>query len=235
MLNKEIKKNIERFREVRISNIEHGNYETESIQIYGAPKVILHIIPFMALDDSINNYDVKRFNRDEFLRPIDFDRLSRCDSILINFDGVFRIDGKKTSYVQIYRNGIVEAANSTLLDVSEIAEDHNMSPFIPFDRFKDALTSAVGNYTALLRSVDVKPPVYICLTICGVKGYTIAFGEATIKGRPIDRNQLLIPAVEITDFSERTMNEHFLQTNKILNPLFDYVLNAAGLSGVSSS
>lgn len=150
----------------------------------------------------------------------------------INFDGVQGYeptpDGDRCyDYVQLFRNGAIEAVDAELL--SRIAQDPKHKGVIPSLSFEGRLIDALAGYLADLRDWRVPPPYLIGLALLNVKTLTlsIALDLADRLGGPyrIDRDDLVIREQIIEDLGQNLR----LEATNALKPSFDMLWQAVGL------
>lgn len=89
------------------------------------------------------------------------------------------------------------------------------------------ILGALPRYFEILRHLGVEPPVFVMLTLLGVRGLTIvAKGGVSWGlrgGRAIDRDALLIPEVMVENFGVKPADA--------VKPAFDMMWNASGWAG----
>lgn len=205
---------IRTFRNERLTAIVNGDLP---VAMTPGAKITLHIVPYSALDDR-GAFDVAAaFERRNELRTIgDTNKSGRH-----NLDGFILFGGQSStapvyeSYIQIFRNGVVEAVNSSILA-------GHPSGMIPSAYYEREIEATYGSIVKLLRSLGLEPPWALLLTLTGVKGLTMALDQRWIVHRPtkIDRDLLLLPDAVIESF-DQPHEEH-------LKPLFLMVWQAAG-------
>ena len=189
------------------------------VKIVDGPKVALHLIPVSALGTGIQ-YDLKEFQISrEILAPIYEDYGS---SFRFNFDGVLtykKYPRSETlvSYLQLFRNGIIESVTTTLFGPDE------RPPIIMMYLFENRLIEALGRFFKITEKLEIEPPHFIMLSLFNVKGYKLPIGSRIVgfDANIIDRNDLIIPEVLVDEDIK-------LAPHTILRPLFDAVWNAAG-------
>jgi hypothetical protein len=142
-----------------------------------------------------------------------------------NFDGLLsyaKADGSCFSYLQLFRNGSVEAVNTSLLGRID-RQDRSPELYI-YDRYAGHVTDLVKSILSLQKGLGVEPPLFIMLSFLGVKHYTMAFSGTSSygEGHPIDQNDLLVPEelIESLDTNIET----------VMNRIYGIVWNAAGYS-----
>lgn len=202
---------IRAFRADRLAKIVAG--ETP-VQLPQGPKIVLHLVPFGAFDPGVS-YPVtaseQRNNVFASLHPIGtMGKTSR-----LNFDGALTYGDP--GYVQIFRNGCVEAVDTRLL------KPHEGRRTIPSIAYEHDLIVAFRAYLAFLNQLGVEPPIAIMLSFLGVAGYTMAVSSERyfpLDEHPVDRNDLLVPEVVIDSYDH--------PAEEILKPCFDAIWNATG-------
>ena len=145
------------------------------------------------------------------------------DGFLTYSSAVTPSDTQRTcSYVQLFRNGIIEAVEGDLLDPSR--KQGNVLE-IPSITYEEALIESFKTYLNVLKLLEVEPPIFVFLTLLGVKGYTMAiaarhFSRRDPRATTIDRDVLLIP--------EEMIESYARPAESILRRCFDSVASACG-------
>jgi hypothetical protein len=147
---------------------------------------------------------------------------------IYNFDGLYSATResrapKYLSYVQVFRNGIIEAVDADVLRRYETST----SPLIPHNIFETRLLEGVQRFLAAQKLLGVEPPVLVMVSLLGVRGYMMAvsvthFGE----NQPIDRDNLVVPEVLLDSLDA--------DVDTVMRSIFDAVWNATGWSGSPS-
>ena len=212
-LSETVNEKIKNFRRDRIANIVAN--ETPVV-MNNNPKIILHLIPINSLS-SLQNYDIDRIYSDTTkLKPI------YCGgwNTRYNLDGIlaYAWDSEKISYsyVQLYRNGVIEAVETSLL------EPYKGRKIIPSIAYEQKLVESLTGYINVIKELNVSLPLFISITLTNVKEYSMNVGE-NFFGReiyPIDRDILMAAENIIEDFN--------VKADKILKPCFDSIWNACG-------
>ena len=142
---------------------------------------------------------------------------------LINLDGVVFYDAagggiEPAGYVYAFRNGIIEFVVDDII-------------YNPSDTRKSMPTFKVGCPREIIRSLQyylkalgnlhVQPPVWFSLTLTGAKGMYIYMGDIDRNTKPVDRDRLELPPVDITDLVN-------VDCPSLLRPIFDALWNASG-------
>lgn len=210
-----IDRKIKEFREERIAKIvaDEGHMK----QGNGA-KIVIHVIPVSSFNigtkfDIVNMYD-RLHNK--IPMPI---YCSGCD-YRINFDGInlysqFNQDGINFSYVQVYKNGVIEAVNSSMLGY------FSDKKIIPSRAFESEIIKCVKMYYEYLKAINIELPFLVSVTLTNVKGFKILYNSPWDKlTQEIDRDILLVSDIIIEE-----ANSSF---EKELKPIFDSIWNACG-------
>lgn len=205
----------ERIRNFRIDRISKIVAEETPIPLAREPKVVLHIIPIAAFSPSRTLLDVSflsRISRETGILPI----WPGYSGNRYNLDGYMLHDrptGESYSYLQIFRNGVIESVTTKL-----IGRDQTIS-----GKFFDGYVyRAAKKYLDFERRIDIKAPYLIMLSLLDVYGCKLIPGNAPWERTDdiIDRKVLLVPEVLVDD-SESSYD-------KIIRPILDAVWNATG-------
>ena len=207
----------ERIRNFRTERIAKILAEETPVKLAGAGKIVLHIIPLTAFDPG-KAYDLSWFaNHKEGLGPIHASGWNDR----YNFDGFLTYSQGggplAYTYLQVFRNGAIEAVNTSLLQLREEGQLH----IIPSIVYEKELLNVLPRYLSIQEELGVEPPVIVMLTLLQVSGYTMS----TTRFSPgeecaIDRDTLLIPEVLIETFE--------CDPAQVMRPIFDAVWNATG-------
>jgi len=203
---------IKHFRIERITALMAGN---TPIPFYEGGKIVLHLIPLEAFSPSIS-IDIKPIiNSPAKLQPI------YCSgwNHRINLEGILTYSGGRRdsshSYVQLYRNGIIEAVEGLLLRAEK--------KHIPSVAYEKELLESLPMFLKTLRELNVNPPVFVFLTLAGIKGFEMAVKSSMFLYNdryPIDRDILVLP--------ESLIESYDTDPKEILRPMFDLIWNACG-------
>jgi hypothetical protein len=235
VLSESVADRIRAFRAARLSQVVSG--ETP-VPIEGTSRVVLHVVPISAFDSpaSVVDLDIQRPPLSErvllpisIVNDVDLDEffLISHPSILrprYNFDGVFcdtRLGAPVENlegYAQLFRTGVIEA-----VDHHAFFEEEGAS-LIEGDNLDEGLIKAVDRYFRLLRDLGVESPVFLLLSLVGVRGYRMR--QSGMPLRQVDRDDLLVPEVLIESLEQ---DLHALQ--RYMRPLLDAVWNSVGAPG----
>lgn len=203
---------IRNFRNDRLAQISIG--ETPIPLIDGA-KIVLHVIPLSSFELG-QKYDLSRLSNVD-LPPLYASGWSRR----LNFDGsVTYMDNSDTglslSYTQIFHSGIVEAVDTLLL---QRRDEKKIIPSVAYEQY---LIRALNTYLGGLLKLGVAFPLWIGLSLLGVRDYFMWVDEYMWirQAHPIDRDELILPEIQVEDTS--------IPAERILKPAFDSIWNACG-------
>lgn len=207
----------ERIRNFRLDRISKIIANETPVPLHDNPKIVLHLIPIISFSPA-QSYDINKIaSQSEKLNPI----ACRGGNDRYNLDGFLTYsrgeEGKSNSYVQLFRNGIIEAVEGLLLEPYE----GNLK--IPSISYEQELIRYLTNYLLVLKTLNVELPIFLFLTLLGVKGYSMGVDKWKYRFRQvhtIDRDILLLPEVVIDNYDVRA--------DKALKPCFDSIWNACG-------
>ncbi len=213
-LSETITERIRNFRRDRISNIVAN--ETP-ILLPDTAKIVLHLIPINAFS-SAQSLDIDKIaSNSEQLHPITsyggWNYRYNLDGFLTH--SIYTED-RAHSYVQLYRNGIIEAVEASIL------RPRGKELLIPSILYEQKLINSFSNYLSVLRTLTVDPPIFVFLTLLGVKGYRM--GSSRIDDldelHAIDRDIILLPEIPVENYQALAED--------VLKPCFDSIWNACG-------
>jgi hypothetical protein len=209
----QIEDKINRFRTERIFSISAN--ETP-ISIGEGAKIILHLIPLDAMSGH-NDYNVRIEETGSGL----FTLWDSFKNHRINFDGLLTYSEtrKGKSYVQFYRNGILESVDTSIL------AHHHDDFLIPGLGFENKIIDALKNHLVFYSEQNITLPILLFISLVGIEGYTVWNSKTSpfTTNNRIDKENLLLPGVLIENYSRKAEN--------ILKPCFDLIWNASGYSG----
>ncbi len=209
----------ERIRQFRIERIDAILQGNTPAPLSGKSYVCIHMIPISAFEPAFS-FDVARVQENgETLPPIG----RRGWNPRVNFDGLLFFtpahpDGA-SSYVQLFRNGIIEA-----VDCGRLAqvEPHPQRPdkYIPSFAYERDIVRAVGDYIRFYKKCEMPPPVLVGVGILNVKGFRMGTNDIFEVGSRIDRDHLILP--------DQLAESLGLDAASFLRPCFDQIWNACG-------
>lgn len=207
----------ERIRDFRTERLSKIMAQEIPVRLNDNPRIVLHIVPMMAFDPS-TRVDISslKLETDRF-EPMGFMGGPRSGP-QYNFDGLltYARDGDLVySYLQLFRNGSFEAVDATTIRKSET------EGLIPAG-YERRVLRTINNVVSIQKQLGVEPPLFVMLSLLGVKGYRMAFDGVSswTEGHPIDEKDLIVPETMFEDFSGN-LEEKMAET-------FQIVWNAAG-------
>lgn len=199
------------FRLDRLASVRAGG--TPMPLKAGGTLLALHSVPLAPDPSAISLDDEDALNR--LLQPMRASGWNRRR----NFDGFVTwapdraVEGATRSYVQIFRNGAVEA----------VLDDVLSTDAIPIIAVESIVIDMYERIKSAYRALGIEPPVAIMLSLIGAAGRRFAVdGGWFSDGYPLDRDDLLIPDVEDSGFQE--------PSDVALRPAFDMLWQAAGFA-----
>ncbi|SDZ43183.1 hypothetical protein [Bacillus sp. 166amftsu] len=199
---------------MRLNEIERGN---ASPKISDGSKLIVHLIPIEAVTTS-KMYNINDLAQRNNLEPF----LTRGWNHSINKHGFYTYtgpyfggEGNPPGYVQFFKNGIIESADTEML--SKRYEKY--IPGIAFER--DILHLIDTKYKMALKKLGAKLPFAISITLIDVDDYFISMNPKYSRGKIGDRI-LKLPSVVVNSWNE--------DIGKVLRPSFDYLWNNCGVA-----
>jgi hypothetical protein len=214
---------VRNFRTDRIAKIV-ANETTALIRI--PPRIIIHIMPFSAFAFNGSKFDAKQLYNREWTKLYPIGGMGA--SPRVNFDGLVvwtatGNDMETKSYVQVFRNGIVEAVTCSAFGAPGTLFGEATGR-LASEEFEQDILKALPLHFEYLNGLGVEPPYILAMSLHGVKGYHLSagfiLGDLDVP-HTLERNDLIIPEIII----ESTDNLNF---EAVLKPMFDSIWNAAG-------
>lgn len=213
-----VEEKIGKYREQRVRAVM-GNQTPVDLQ--GRMRIVCHLIPLDAFTGRLSlsipelvgqlvNYPQFQFTRGR-TPVIDIDGVLACDAVGVNVHPI--------GYVYSFKSGIIESVGDDL-DYYHPNDTGRTTPVLKAD-YPRAIIDAFKYYLRAYQSLNVQPPVICSLVLTGVKGLYIDFGGFDRSPKPINREILPLPAVEITDVANT-------DPARLLKPVFDALWNASG-------
>lgn len=209
---------IRSFHQDRVTKIINGQ---TSVEMEQKRKLIAHMIPLSAFkgENSLSLESIKA--QETHLAPIS----SHGFSSRVNLEGMvfYSTAGAGTpsySYVQIYRNGIIEFVDSLVLGMDDERK------FIPTVDLEQSTIEGVGRYCSFLTNANISGPAVFLVTLYGIKGFKMNVGRDAgftfpgVRPRQFDRDLVTIPEILVEELTTAA--------DILLKPIFDAIYNAAG-------
>jgi hypothetical protein len=126
------------------------------------------------------------------------------------------------SYVMLYSNGMLEAA-AVLHISSNVIETPMCANAVVIPLYERALKNTLPKYLAALKALGVKVPIYLFLTLTGVKGTALWYQHLSVfRAKRISEDSVPIDPQTIERYDDQ---EYLLD---VLRKCFDDVANAWG-------
>lgn len=205
----------ERIRNFRLERISKLFANETPIPFVDTAKIALHLIPIISFNPA-QSYDIGKIaSQSTKMKPM------YCSGWngRYNLDGFLTYapeqDGKSHSYVQLFRSGIIEAVDGSMLEPWK-------GKLTIFSRlYEEELINSFKNYLNILKELTVELPMFVFLTLLGIRGYSMVVPEHILsETHTIDRDVLLLP--------ERMIESYDVSAPDVLRPCFDSIWNACG-------
>jgi len=200
---------IAKFRSERLEKLKK-----KEIPVSEGAIVVFHLIPTESLKQP-KYYDLSTYiDKRQLLQPNIFSGFTHT----YNFDGLFFFaedkDKKYFTYFQMFFNGIIER-----LEVNPIGSNGKI---LYIRNIEDNILENVKSCLRFQKEFGVNPPIQFYLTMLDVKGFKIPDLRIPpfLRGRPIDRNELIFQKITIEDYDENL--------DEILKRCFNRLWNASG-------
>lgn len=206
----------EKMRSFRLERVNAIMNRELSVRLSDSPKTILHILPVSSFRAGFR-IDLNQVESGEaqIARPM----AARGLISHYNFDGLITFSAVEKyaySYIQVFRNGCMEATESLLL------EPRDGRKIIPSAMFEKELIQCGNRLLTLLHHLKIEPPYVVMLSFLGVRGYSMFVGTMRWQSNAhhIERDHLFVDEVIIDDVTQ--------DFAKAIRPAFDQVWNACG-------
>lgn len=224
---RQIPERIDEFRRLRASKVLA---QETPIPLLDGRSTIIHLMPVSALQPDppiVDTSPIERLTSKVLGKYVGTTRP--------NFNGRLYHDyyrGESSSrYMQVYRDGRVEIATRGRLEQEQAnAEEYGVAYFIAPYTENDVIESVTAALT-VIGSLGVQPPVYVCLTMLGVKDKTLIpsgnVQDFSLSDMPtFDEDMLFLPPVVAESLS--------VDVSLLLRPVFDVLWQSSGLEGSRS-
>lgn len=216
-----IRKEIARFVDERVSTIIANE---GPVQLLNNGKMILHIVPISNVGSNTQIEISRAMSADnkELLRPLG----NQGFLTRYNFDGILsHVQHREgnVAYLQLFRNGIVETADSWV--VQPFNNEHQL--FV--NTIESFILDVFHRIRKLFTTVNVDSPAVALFTITGAKGYNLGVSARFFVApydHPVDKDVMRLPPILIENW-----NEEF---DQLLKPWFDALWNAVGFDAAKS-
>ncbi len=200
-----LREKIRGFRMKRIGDIL--SKETPA-QLETGLKIALHLIPINAFDYNLTvQLPTRPFSDLTPYAPI----LRNGKLPRPNFDGLIVDDDG--SYLQIFRNGSIEAVWSPAISNGKKTDWDEIVPYV---------YRAIENYLLIQKQMGVQPPILIMLSLLEVAEYelTNSSHREFVRSARFDRNELILP--------EAIVEQYEINVADLIEPINKQIWNAGG-------
>ena len=225
LANESLSDRLKSFRIDRINKIIAG--ET-AVQMSSASLLVFHLFPAIGLrsDTQIATQKLEQLINDpRFPKPL----TTSGSKPSFNFDGLLVSCGSSSpncsiSYLQLYRNGFIEAVDSNILSAS-IQPNTSQSGQICCSWLEQNVIDGLSGYLATFDTLSIPPPYIASVSLLNVKGFILQDNSLYRPhgAIPVDRDHLLTNEILIESTSD--------DAGRLLRPLFDQIWNACGWHG----
>lgn len=207
------------FHRSRSEQIQSGNMP---VALIDGPKLVFHSLPIgpsPAIEDFVSKARAHDLLLDPIARP---PAPTHNVKYRPNADGFVTYwvpggQGSAVSYVQLYRDGRIEAVDAYYL------RSGSGLPTVD-QRFEERLIRGVHCYLEAQKNLGVEPPLSLALSLTDIKGYYILLPIDEHDDEPdhrIDQELLTLPEFIVSEYAAEP-------TDVILKPALDVLWQAAG-------
>lgn len=214
LLSEELPARIRRFRDERLGRVVA---DETPVPLSRDGKLVLHLVPFSSLGVEART-DLNAWSKASGLQPMS---VGGGWNDRFNFDGFVAFSGPRSgaqrSYLQVLRNGAIEA----VMSLRDRNPDGNV--YINPWWIEEELVSGIRRYLGSMRTHGADAPVSVLVTLLGVKGSVLPPSErrwSRDEQEPIGQDVLVLPDVLARSFEE--------DIPQLLRPAFDALWQAAG-------
>jgi hypothetical protein len=202
------------FRADRVSKIAAG---IAPVKLIRAALPVLHVMPLTAFETG------QTFAASELVntfRPGDAFPIysDNAFAIRINYDGLVVFanfaNGEASSYLQIFRNGVLESVSAELMYGSAAIHSSRLEGQL--------VRQSVPSYLKCLQKLQIAPPVFVGLSLIGVANHAMEPPQPGPfnQGQPLGRDILIL--------SEVMFETYDANVAVTMKPIFDSIWNASG-------
>ena len=206
---------INRFRLERLGNILAGEIP---VTLGDKGIIVLHLCPLRSFEPAYK-VNLVPLRKTPYALPLLYINATSHGDDFDGYLAAHRPDGVSSGFTYAYKTGCLESVDTGILQPGR-DELH-----IPSGLFDVKLIEQTKALFTTLKTIGAEPPVVLMLSILHAKGYSFLLGPRYDyrDAKPINRDQLLLPAVMVENF-ELT----FADSATLLRPLLDSIWNACG-------
>jgi hypothetical protein len=188
------------------------------INFKNGTKIVMHFIPFESFNPD-TQFDLEFYHSKPGELPPMFSRgwnTRRNLNGFLSYSGYADKDNSDT-YTQIYRNGIIEVVNGSIIE-----RERGEKPIIPRIAYEFEILKYFKQCMGVIKKLGIGFPIMFSLSFLDVRGFSISDSIHILDDiYPIDQDNLILPETVIEGLGERAED--------ILRPMFNLVWNACGL------
>lgn len=214
-----MKQNIIKFRNSRLSEIISNE---GAVPLLDNGKIILHVVPFISFETGTLIDLVEINNKRDLLRPIG----DQGFSTRFNFDGILsyinpRINEPNDSYLQLFKNGIIETVDSWV--IQPFREEKKLY----IESIEEFIINFIYRVPKLYSIAKIDPPIVLLLTMTGAYDYELGLHNSFIflTKKNVGKDILTFPDIMIENWDNIDMK---------IKPWFDALWNSVGMEGSKS-
>lgn len=218
---------VRRFRDERIARIVA---DETPVPLPSPSRIVLHLLPAVSLDPT-TQFDINPLKyKGHETSPLN----SEAGNNRYNLDGFLRYvpagdPPVPATYIQFYRNGAIEAVDTSMLVSHNPA--NAKKPFDPTPQEPVKLISSTFSERTLItdlkrllnvqKSMGIDPPIFILLSLTGVRGFGVLTRWTNHEQTFVfDRDTILLPDSVAESYEDRP--------DSLLQPAFDAIWQASG-------
>jgi hypothetical protein len=206
----EIPDRIRRFRDDRLAKIADGE---APMRLSLGLRLILHLVPTESIVGSVS-VDLAKVASNP---PFCLGNGGSYADARYNFEGYVSLGGNARGYVQVFRNGIIEAVGVGWGWAEKDKKHVNLG------EVEVALAEGATRLVRKQYELGVEPPVSLLMSIFGVRGYELkrSYNYSPRDDHPrMDEASLLLPPVELSGID--------VDPKVVMRPSFDALWQAFG-------
>jgi hypothetical protein len=207
------------FRDDRLAKMDSGDIP---VSLAEGPATVLHVLPASAFEPGAS-VNLSAVAHERSLTGLAGEQWS----LSYDFEGVLVWDSSASedtrSYVQVFRNGVLEMGDTALLAPGGEGERNDIRTF------ERLLSETARRWMRVLAGAGARGPTALMLTLLHVRGWDLNGGDTgdeRLVPHPIDRDDLVVPEVLLEDLAA--------DPTAAFQAIFDPIWNAAGYPGSRS-
>jgi hypothetical protein len=221
-----IAEKISAFRSERIGKILTGEIPMRA-PLEPGPKIVLHLLPLQSFSqpNTIDIRGAKSMLTDGDLMPMG-PKYGGWGPIEFNFNGLINCArGHSFSYVQLFRNGAIEAVCSWV----------SVAPALDGIALDQEIINATRRFLKTQERCRVGLPTFVCVTAVSVEDFLIELPDIVPNfhpsSAPIGPDVLLAPEILLDESAKPLLDEGKAKTGRLVRSALDTIWQAAGWPG----